>query len=124
MAASGVPGLDLIIGGHSHSFLWPNPDAPPAFFKPDNGEDAECCGSQHDITWGPYPTYAKNVPVVQASWGSRYMGKLVLQFAPADKGGRVVGIKSEIVLLGGPKSEEHMPEDQEALDEIKKWRTF
>lgn len=130
VAANAIPGLDLIIGGHSHSFLWPEPDSPPAFYKPDTIKDGSCCskqsGPEYDVTWGPYPTYVhsngKQVPVVQASWGSRYMGKLVLRFKPEEEGGKLDGIESEIVLLGGPNSEQHVPEDEGALEEIKKWR--
>ncbi|WIA17846.1 hypothetical protein OEZ85_009352 [Tetradesmus obliquus] len=124
VAASALPGLDLIIGGHSHSFLWPDPDSPPAFYISNEAES----GSEHDSTWGPYPTYVHNkgrdVPVVQASWGSRYMGKLVLNFKPEAEGGKLAGIKSEVFLLGGPKSEAHVPEDEEALQEIQKWRKW
>jgi 5'-nucleotidase len=124
VAASALPGLDLVIGGHSHSFLWPNPDAPPAFYMSDEPDT----GNQYDSTWGPYPTYVhtkgRDVPVVQASWGSRYMGKIVLEFEPEKDGGKVSGVKSEMYLLGGPKSERHVQEDEEALQMIQKWRSW
>lgn len=124
MAASALPGLDLIIGGHSHSFLWPDPDVPPAFYTSNEAES----GNQYDSTWGPYPTYVhtkgRDVPVVQVSWGSRYMGKLVLTFEPGEAGGRVTDIQSDVFLLGGPKSEGHVAEDEEALQEIEKWRSW
>jgi hypothetical protein len=34
-AAKLIPGLDLVIGGHSHSFLWHDKDNPPRY---DTGE--------------------------------------------------------------------------------------
>ncbi len=62
--------------------------------------------------------------MMQASWGSRYMGKLVLKFKPSQNGGRVSQIDNEIFMLGGPSSDEHVPEDEEALQLIKSWRKF
>lgn len=133
VAASSIPGLDLVIGGHSHTFLWPDPEAPPAFYNPGAEGGSSCCGSQYDSTWGPYPTYVhtkgldgkpRDVPVVQASWGGRYMGRVVLWFKPGEPGGRVSGVQSEVFLLGGPGSDVHVAEDPEALQEIKRWRTW
>lgn len=126
MAASAIPGLDLVVGGHSHTFLWPDPKAPPAFYNPSSGNDGRCCDKQADVTWGPYPNYVwgngKNVPVVQASWGSRYMGKVVLKFKRGEN--RVSDVSSDITLLGGPNSDRHMQEDEEAKQLIKQWRKF
>jgi hypothetical protein len=39
-AAKLIPGLDLIIGGHSHSFLWHDKDNAPVY---DKGKGRECC---------------------------------------------------------------------------------
>ena len=49
-----VPELDLVVGGHSHTFLYPEGTSPPSVEKSE----------------GPYPTYVeqpggKVVPVVQ-----------------------------------------------------------
>jgi hypothetical protein len=52
------------------------------------------------------------------------MGRLVLSFESEDKGGKVAGIKSEMYLLGGPKSEEHVAEDEETFKVIRKWRSW
>lgn len=121
MAAKVLYGVDAIVGGHSHSFLWPDQYDPPIYYL-GNGS------TKKDKTWGPYPTYvrsnSRDIPVVQASWGSRYMGKLVLTFDPESQGGRLSNIHGEPYLLGGPDSQYHVEEDQEALDKIKSWRKW
>jgi 2',3'-cyclic-nucleotide 2'-phosphodiesterase (5'-nucleotidase family) len=119
--------VDLIVGGHSHAFLWPDPAEPPAFYRSD-GQDGCCQKYEHDEIWGAYPTYVsgkeKEVPVFQASWGSRYMGKIVLTFEPESSGGNLSGITSDIALLGGPKSDQHVAQDEEALQLIDDWRSW
>lgn len=74
-----MTGLDLIIGGHSHSFLYPNNAALPFLIA--NGSLA----SNTDLAnlQGPYPTFVQNpvsqsVPVVQAFWASRYSAAVSL----------------------------------------------
>ena len=63
-----IPDLDLVVGGHSHTFLYNGP-------VPSREQAA-----------GPYPTYVtvndtdKVVPVVQASAYTKYMGHLRLNF--------------------------------------------
>ena len=67
--ASKVPDLDLVIGGHSHTFLWKGNDY-PSVEKPR----------------GDYPTYItatgtnKVIPVVQAYAYGKYLGHLKLSF--------------------------------------------
>jgi len=65
--AGEIEELDLVVGGHSHTFLYSSP--PPSVEKPE----------------GPYPTYVEQdggrvVPVVQAYCFSKYIGHLELQF--------------------------------------------
>ena len=66
-----IPDIDLVVGGYSHTFLW-NKNAGN---KPSN-DDPE----------GEYPTLIKQdggkiVPVVQAFWGSKYLGYIKLNFS-------------------------------------------
>ena len=68
MAAS-IPELDLVVGGHSHTFLYSDEDNLPSIETPR----------------GPYPTYVeqpggKVVPVVQAYCYSKYLGYLNITF--------------------------------------------
>ena len=65
--AKEVPEIDLVVGGHSHSFLYTG--EPPS----------------NDIPKGDYPTMVtqdngKVVPVVQAFWGTKYLGYIKLSF--------------------------------------------
>ena len=70
--AENIPELDVVVGGHSHTFLYTDSDGsgPPS----------------NDIPDGDYPTYVKNkvtdkvIPVVQAYCYTKYLGHLELQF--------------------------------------------
>lgn len=62
-----INGLDLVIGGHSHSLLWNN------------------MSPEIETIEGPYPTYitqntGKKIPVVQLYAFTKYLGKLHLKF--------------------------------------------
>ena len=110
--AESIPELDLVVGGHSHTFLYT-----------DNGMGLP----SNDRPFGDYPTYVKNklqnktVPVVQAFKYSKYMGHLVLNFdtegdllTPVDG----VGVSfAEPVLL-----DQSIPRDQDILDAMVKWQ--
>jgi 5'-nucleotidase len=72
--AAGVPGLDAVVGGHSHTLL-SNTDEKAA---------------------GPYPTMVGAVPVVTAYAYSKYLGHLELTF---DDAGVLKEAKGEPVLL-------------------------
>jgi len=68
--AEQVPLLDLVVGGHSHTFL----------YTPIDESDVP-----QDYVEGPYPTYVvsdsgKTIPVVQAKKYSKYLGHLTLHF--------------------------------------------
>jgi hypothetical protein len=53
------------------------------------------------------------------------MGKVVLRFKSWKDGGGLSGVTNgKVYLLGGPKSDYPVRQDDEALREIKKWRTF
>lgn len=71
--AAAVPGLDLVIGGHSHTKML--------------NED----GSNHS-----YPTMVGNVPVVQAYAYSKYLGKIEVTF---DDDGNVISAEGDPILL-------------------------
>ena len=111
--AENIPELDLVVGGHSHTFLYTD--------KSGNGLPS------NDKPWGDYPTYVKNkfqnkiIPVVQAYKYSKYMGHLVLNFdaegellTPVDG----VGVSfADPVLL-----DKSIPQDQGTLDAMVKWQ--
>ena len=66
--ARGVPDIDLVVGGHSHSLLYTGPK--PSVEKPS----------------GPYPTLVqqpdtgRTVPVVQAYAYTKYLGRFKMSF--------------------------------------------
>jgi 2',3'-cyclic-nucleotide 2'-phosphodiesterase (5'-nucleotidase family) len=59
------------------------------------------------------------VPIVQAGWASRYVGRLVLRF---DGGGKLVGVSGAPVLMGGARSSNPVPEDQGLREQIRRKR--
>ena len=66
--AKEIPEIDLVVGGHTHSFLYTG--NPPS----------------NDVPTGEYPTLitqdgGKIVPVVQAFWGTKYLGYMKLNFS-------------------------------------------
>ncbi len=72
--AEQVPGLDLVIGGHSHTLL-------------SNTEEGAA---------GSYPLMVGDVPVVQAYAYSKYLGEVTLTF---DDDGNLVSAEGEPILL-------------------------
>lgn len=72
--AANVPGIDLVVGGHSHTLL----------------------SNTSDKAAGPYPTMAGDVPVVQAYAYSKYLGELAVTF---DDEGNVTSAEGEPILL-------------------------
>ncbi len=84
--AEAVPGLDAIVGGHSHTYL-----------------SASDEGRQ-----GAYPTYASQedgtlVPIVQAYAYSKYVGHFVLTF---DDAGNVIEASGDTILLDASVAED------------------
>ncbi|XP_053680829.1 protein 5NUC-like [Anopheles nili] len=83
--AAACPDVDLVIGGHSHTFLYSGT-------APDVEQPA-----------GPYPvmvqnTVGKNVPVVQAYAYTKYLGYLHLMF---DADGNLIEFDGSPILLNG-----------------------
>ena len=102
--AAEVDEVDVVVGGHTHTFLYSG--TPPS----------------NDLPEGPYPTFVeqtrtgKTVPVVQAYCYTKYMGHLTLQvdretgdlLEPVEGSG--VSLAKVILLDSSVK------EDQEVLD--------
>merc|ERR1712130_535866 len=110
--ARSVPELDLVVGGHSHTFLYTQvPDTPlPSIEKPR----------------GDYPTYitqesGKVVPVVQAYCYTKYLGQLKLKFDSS--GDLLIPVQSEGVVLAVPEllDGSTIP-STEALAAMEKWK--
>ncbi|KAK5641697.1 hypothetical protein RI129_010244 [Pyrocoelia pectoralis] len=96
-----VPLVDVVVGGHSNTFLWNGP-------KPDLEEVS-----------GPYPTIVlqdngKQVPVVQAYAHTKYMGRLHLEF---NEVGDLIAYGGEPLVLNRT-----VPEDPVALNLLEKYR--
>ncbi len=72
--AANVPGIDVVVGGHSHTLL----------------------SNTNDRAAGPYPTMVGDVPVVQAYAYSKYLGELSVTF---DDAGHVTSATGEPMLL-------------------------
>lgn len=99
--AKQVEGLDLVIGGHTNTFLW-NGTSPDSE-KPE----------------GPYPTLVKQksgklVPVVQAFAYTKYLGKLYMVF---NASGEIISYDGNPILLDNT-----VPQDPEVLAIIEKYR--
>lgn len=93
--AANCPEIDLVIGGHSHSFLY-------------SGKEPDVEHSE-----GPYPTIVKQksgkeVPVVQAYAYTKYLGKLHLQF---DKDGNLIEFDGTPILLNAAVQRERDVQD-------------
>ena len=98
--AKEVEEVDLIIGGHTNTFLHngPNPDL----------EQAE----------GPYPTVVeqpggKKVYVVQAYAYTKYIGDLTLEI---DEKGKIVKAEGNTLLL-----DKSVPKAEDVEEEVKRW---
>lgn len=83
--AASCPDIDIVIGGHSHTFLYSGtvPDIDPSE--------------------GPYPVMVKNnegrdVPVVQAYAYTKYLGYMKVEF---DADGKLVSFDGSPILLNG-----------------------
>ncbi|KAF9926378.1 hypothetical protein FBU30_004010 [Linnemannia zychae] len=96
--AAKTHGVDLIVGGHSHSLLG-HPESP--------------------LSQGPYPTIIKNLKgentlIVQAFCWGRYIGHLDVVFNPE---GKIVSWEGEPILV-----ENTIPADRRLLKTIDGWR--
>lgn len=99
--AKKVPGLDLVIGGHTNTFLW-------------NGTSPD---SEQSV--GAYPTYVtqasgRRVPVVQAYAYTKYLGKLHMVF---DSDGELISADGVPIIL-----DQTIPQDEDVLQIINKYR--
>ncbi|KIY99167.1 Protein 5NUC [Monoraphidium neglectum] len=129
--AKQVPDLDIIISGHSHTFLRTPSKVGPIFDKTVNATDETCLKKRAcDEPGGPYPTYVssqkcsgvgaaktctnKTIPVVQVYYASKYIGDVTLDLATK----KVTAAKP--VLLGGDNSTSPWPQDPVILAEIEK----
>lgn len=128
--AKAVPDLDIIIGGHTHTFLYNKPGG-PIFDKTTGATPANCEKERVcDEPSGPYATFvdaevctpgkakgecvAKKIPVVQAYWASKYLGHLKIDLATKAL------ISGRPILLGGANSSSPWPQDPEVLRAIEK----
>lgn len=57
--------------------------------------------------------------IVQAGWGSRWIGRLELSF---DAAGKLIGVTGVPILVGGPKSDHPVQEDATMLQDVNKWK--
>ncbi|GBF87697.1 hypothetical protein Rsub_00408 [Raphidocelis subcapitata] len=138
--AKAVPELDIILGGHSHSYLNNGNTTGPIFdmTKGANAEDCYKLGAC-DMPVGLFPTMItgkvcsggaggakeaagpegaascriKTVPVVQAYYASKYLGHVKIDIPTK----RLVSQRP--MLLGGAKSSNPVPEDPSILKVIK-----
>lgn len=99
--AMGCPDVDIVVGGHSNTFLW-------------NGAQPDA-----EEIIGPYPfvvtsTAGKRVPVVQAYAFTKYLGKINLEF---DGLGNLVSFEGNPILLNNS-----YPEDEVVLTAIQKYQ--
>ncbi|RVT82714.1 multifunctional 2',3'-cyclic-nucleotide 2'-phosphodiesterase/5'-nucleotidase/3'-nucleotidase [Rhodobacteraceae bacterium CCMM004] len=97
--AEGVTGVDLIIGGHSHTLL------------SNSSEDAE----------GAYPTMVNDVPIVQAYAYGKYLGEVMLTF---DDEGNVTEVSGDPILIDASVAEDEaavarMSELAQPLEELR-----
>jgi len=98
--------VDVIVGGHSHSFLSNSTSEELVLVEPPTEESA--------VISGIYPTLveninAKTIPIVQSYYGGRYIGKLIMSVCREGKGDETysqiyISPESAPILLGGTNS--------------------
>ncbi|XP_055005554.1 LOW QUALITY PROTEIN: 5'-nucleotidase [Boleophthalmus pectinirostris] len=96
-----VRGVDVVIGGHSNTFLYTG--SPPSV----------------EVPVGPYPFLVRSVdgrqvPVVQAYAFGKYLGHLHIRF---DDEGNVLEAHGNPILL-----DESIPEDPDVLNQVEEWK--
>ncbi|XP_030380125.1 protein 5NUC-like [Scaptodrosophila lebanonensis] len=91
--------VDIVIGGHSHSFLFGD--------QPVDETEDEGSNETSEVIRGPYPTVVqqggKRVPVVQAYAYTKYLGKLHVQF---DEDGNLIEFDGAPILLNASVTQE------------------
>ena len=99
--------VDLIVGGHSHTFLYGTPAPAGQPQLPGSPAPNLTATTLESGAEGPYPTNVLNVatnktiPVTTAFWGSRYAGDLATSW---DAAGNLLSVAGSPVLLGGAAS--------------------
>lgn len=110
-----IYGVDIVVGGHSHAFLSHDPPA----------MSWEGGYAHKDEPWGDYPTWMwsdvnnRNIPVVQAGWASRYIGRLEVEF---NDDGDLIAAHGWPILLGDWGSSNHVPADESIEKQIQEWK--
>lgn len=102
--AQQVEDLDIIIGGHSHTFL--HSDGPAPDLEPSEGDYPSVVIQ---------PKTGRKVYVVQAYAYSKYMGNLTIDF---DANGEIVGIFGTPILLNST-----VPRAEDVLEELTRWKS-
>lgn len=99
--AEAVPDIDIIVGGHTHSFLYTSQEPHPS------GETVR----------GPYPTLVNNrTLVVQAFAYTKFLGHLKATFSEK---GELESWTGEPILL-----DKSFKEDEMILEELKPWKVI
>jgi len=101
--AKSIPEIDVVVGGHTHSFLY----------------DEKLTNPSNNIIEGPYPTIVNNTAggvaaVVQAYAYTKYLGHMKLTF---DDHGKLKKWKGEPILL-----DNRFDEDEVVSQELKLWK--
>lgn len=126
--AKAIPDLDLIVGGHSHTFLNSPETSGPIFDKTLGATAANCVDKRAcDEPSGPFPTTVaaqicaaptsckeKPVQVVQAYYASKYLGQIKINLETKKL------ISADPLLLGGLNSSSPVAMDPQIVAAIKK----
>jgi 5'-nucleotidase len=100
--ARSVAGIDIIVGGHSHSYLF-------------SGSDSQ----GPDTPVSDYPTVVrqengKEVLIVQASAYTKYLGNITLYF---NENGEIQSYEGAPIFLAN-----NIPQDEEIIEALKPWK--
>jgi 5'-nucleotidase len=101
-ASAAAADIDLIVGGHSHTFIYGTPAPAGQPQLPGTPPPNITATTLEAAAEGPYPTNIlnggnKTIPVTTAFWGSRYVGDLSTIWLNGD----LLNTSGSPVLLGG-----------------------
>eukprot|EP00897_Mesotaenium_endlicherianum_P009292 jgi/Mesen1/8391/ME000468S07823 len=113
LVAKEVPGIDVIVGGHSHTFFYNGNGPVLDTAKPATAFDVPAPGLVY-----PYPAPqsfpgGSTVPYLQVYFGARYLGNVALTFSDS---GDLLTIAGAPILLGGKNSSNPVAGKQEVKD--------